>query len=186
MIRFFHRSASLVGLCILALAIGCGDSSKKKVTCDGGPCGDAGRGDVRDAGRDLSGDTVVQPDVARLDLAKLDTNPQLPDTATDTIPTDTLTDTPPVTTPDAAGDTIPDTRTDTLLPDTATPDGRDTLPPQGDTLIPDGGIDTPIVTTDTAVDTAADAEIDAPVSDASPDVSDDVSDDATDADIDTL
>lgn len=190
MIRFLHRSASVVGLCMLALAIGCGSSSKKKVTCDGGPCGDAGKDVSGDVRRDVGGDTVRQLDGVIVDTGvPTDVIPSQHDTGTQILDTGVGGDVPGVY-PDSRIDTgtvTPDTR----LPDTRLPDGGtvnldtrpDTTPVQPDTAISDAGIDSPVIldaADDVSPDAADDTAPDAPTADAD----DDAGADATDADID--
>ena len=188
MIRFLHKSASLVGLCMLALAIGCGGSSKKKVTCDGGLCGDAGKDVSGEVRKDGSSDTLAQPDVARPDTGVLpDTNPLLqPDTGvSDAL---VVVGDAPSSTPDTQIVTA-DTGTDGLVvtPDTRALDTRlaDTLVVTPDTRLADTNV-TP--TTDTAsdtpvnVDAAVDAGHDASVVDANPS---DAGGDADDSDAGT-
>jgi hypothetical protein len=186
MIRFFSRSASLIGLCMLALAIGCGGSSKNKSNCDG-PCADAskdGSGDVKKDG----GTDVVTPLDARTDGLLPDGIAPQSDGATPDAGADVFVPTPdaqPVT-PDTAGDTSPTPLSDALVPDAVTPDTqRDTTP-----VLPDTATDTrdAPVNLDVAVDAAADVGIDAPAIDAAGDANDDGldADDASDADIDTI
>lgn len=164
---------------MLALTIGCGDSSKKKSNCDG-PCADAIRDASGDGKKDGYSDVMLPTDTRPTP----DTLPTQPDTLppTDAVPADVFVPSPDTTpvTPDAGDASVPDTRLpDTLPPDTAvTPD---TIPVQPDTAIPDAGIDAPV-----NLDTAVDADIDAPNGDAALEVGDAFDDagDASDAEID--
>jgi hypothetical protein len=179
MTRFLHRSASLVGLCMLALAIGCGGSSKKKVTCDGGSCPEVGKSDASgDAKKDGTGDVmpseVLPSDALLPDGGLPDTTPVQPDSGTpDGMLGDTSIENPdlPPVSPDTSGDTSP---VDTRLPDALLPDSG-TQDMQLDTtlVVPDTGTDSPVI-----LDAAADTAIDAPAVDSALDAGDDAEIDA--------
>ena len=186
MTRLFYGSTILAGLCAMTLVVGCGGSSGKKVTCDGGACTDAKR-DGGDAGNKTDGPAVTRTDgpavtptdgpavtptdgpaVTPTDGPAVTPTDGQPVTPTDgpavdapaVTPLDAPVDGPPVDgqagNPDVR---LPDVApaTDVRVPDSAIPDTAH------DTLAPDAGADAPLdVGPDSPVDAAApDAALDA-------------------------
>jgi hypothetical protein len=178
MTRLFYGSTILAGLCAMTLVVGCGGSSGKKVTCDGGACTDAKR-DGGDAGNKTDGPAVTRTDgpaVTPTDgpaVTPTDGPAVTPTDGPAVTPTDgPAVDAPAVTPLDAPVDgppvdgqagnpdvRLPDVApaTDVRVPDSAIPDTAH------DTSAPDAGADAPLdVGPDSPVDAAApDAALDA-------------------------